>query len=261
MRPVRSAKSGPPRRTGTSRPRPEYDARTTAQRRQLQRGDHDKFTVSTPETTMASWERDRAAAGTENSLVTSRYPRLGSQREGPRSSKPQLLWIPRLRKARGTYLAATIIKAPFVVSKDGEQRHDLHTMIGRRPSWPETNSMAGRVCVHTEGHSLHNCHHSSMSVHEEEKKSTRSKWPECRRIRDMPDAYSSYAYPSHGTCNFFAELSNVIELQACHRVFAPSRRDQDRKHIPVLPRLFALLQWPLPPQWEVLDGPQSLQFF
>ena len=33
---------------------------------------------------------------------------------------------------------------------------------------------------------------------------------------------------------------HVIELQACHRVFAPSRRDQDRERIFVVPRLFAL---------------------
>ena len=39
----------------------------------------------------------------------------------------------------------------------------------------------------------------------------------------------------------------MIELQACLRVFAPSRRDQDRERILVLPRLFALSHWPLPP--------------
>ena len=41
----------------------------------------------------------------------------------------------------------------------------------------------------------------------------------------------------------------MIELQACLRVIAQSRRDQDRKHTPVLPRLFALLHWPSPPLW------------
>ena len=41
----------------------------------------------------------------------------------------------------------------------------------------------------------------------------------------------------------------MIELQACHRVFAPSRRDQDRERILVLPRLFALSRWPSPPLW------------
>ena len=40
-----------------------------------------------------------------------------------------------------------------------------------------------------------------------------------------------------------------MELQACHRAFAPSRRDQDRERILVLPRLFALHRWPLPPLW------------
>ena len=41
----------------------------------------------------------------------------------------------------------------------------------------------------------------------------------------------------------------MIELQACHRVFAPSRRDQERERFLVLPRLFALPRWPLPPLW------------
>ena len=48
---------------------------------------------------------------------------------------------------------------------------------------------------------------------------------------------------------FFAEFFQVVELQACHRVFAPSRRGQDRERRLVLPRLFALLRWPLPPLW------------
>ena len=38
-------------------------------------------------------------------------------------------------------------------------------------------------------------------------------------------------------------------LQACHGVFAPSRRVRDRERMLVLPRLFALLHWPLPPLW------------
>ena len=38
----------------------------------------------------------------------------------------------------------------------------------------------------------------------------------------------------------------VIELEACHEVIALSRRDQDSERILVLPRLFALPQWPLP---------------
>ena len=35
----------------------------------------------------------------------------------------------------------------------------------------------------------------------------------------------------------------AIEQQALLRVIAPSRRDQDRERILVLPRLFALLFW------------------
>ena len=45
----------------------------------------------------------------------------------------------------------------------------------------------------------------------------------------------------------------MIELQACPRVIALLRRDQDRGQMPVLRRLFALLHWPLPPLWRVLD--------
>ena len=37
--------------------------------------------------------------------------------------------------------------------------------------------------------------------------------------------------------------------QAYLRVIALSRRDQDRERIPVLPRLFALPHWPVPPLW------------
>ena len=70
------------------------------------------------------------------------------------------------REARGTHLAATIIKASTAVSKEGEQRHDLHTMIGRRPSSPEMNPMAGGIYVHKEGLSLRNYNQSHMSVHE-----------------------------------------------------------------------------------------------
>ena len=46
---------------------------------------------------------------------------------------------------------------------------------------------------------------------------------------------------------FFSELSKLTELQASPRVIAPSQRDQDRGRTLVLPRLFALLHWLLPP--------------
>ena len=37
--------------------------------------------------------------------------------------------------------------------------------------------------------------------------------------------------------------------QPCHRVFALSRRDQDRERVLVLHRLFVPPCWPLPPLW------------
>ena len=45
----------------------------------------------------------------------------------------------------------------------------------------------------------------------------------------------------------------MIELQACHRVFAPSRGDQDRERTLVVPRLFAL------PTFAVISS-QSMHF-
>ena len=41
----------------------------------------------------------------------------------------------------------------------------------------------------------------------------------------------------------------VVELLACHRVFALSRRDQDRERLLVLLHSFAFPCWPLPPLW------------
>ena len=41
----------------------------------------------------------------------------------------------------------------------------------------------------------------------------------------------------------------ATELHACPRVFAPSRRDQDRERVLVLPHSFALPHWLLPPLW------------
>ena len=49
----------------------------------------------------------------------------------------------------------------------------------------------------------------------------------------------------------------MIELQACHRVFALSRRDQDRERMFLLPRLFALPRWPLPPLWGSWTSTES----
>ena len=67
-------------------------------------------------------------------------------------------------------------------------------------------------------------------------------------------------WPNHGNVHVLRRAFRVIELQACPRESARLRRDQQRKHIPVLPRVFAILHWPLPPLW----GPGSLcclQFF
>ena len=48
--------------------------------------------------------------------------------------------------------------------------------------------------------------------------------------------------------------TSVIELQACHRVIALSRRDQDRERVPVLPRLLAPPRRPLPPLWVSISA-------
>ena len=80
------------------------------------------------------------------------------------------------------------------------------TRIGRRPSSPETNSMAGRVCAYKEGLLLHNCPHHHQSVNapkrpsneEEEHKGARLgglvgecwviriRWPASRRVGCPP---------------------------------------------------------------------------
>ena len=56
-------------------------------------------------------------------------------------------------------------------------------------------------------------------------------------------------WPTHRYIRVLRKVFQAIDLQACNRVFAPSRRDQDRERILVLPRLFALHRWPLPPLW------------
>ena len=58
------------------------------------------------------------------------------------------------------------------------------------------------------------------------------------------------AVPLIGYIRVLRIAFQVIELQACHRVFAPLRRDQDRERKLVLPRVFALLRWPLTPLWS-----------
>ena len=56
-------------------------------------------------------------------------------------------------------------------------------------------------------------------------------------------------WPTRGNIRVLRRVFQVIELQACHRVFAPSRCDQDRERILVLLHLFAILHWPSPPLW------------
>ena len=58
-----------------------------------------------------------------------------------------------------------------------------------------------------------------------------------------------YRWPTHMHIRVLHRVFQVIELQACHRVVAPSRRDQDRERVLVLLHLLALLHWPLPPLW------------
>ena len=73
---------------------------------------------------------------------------------------------------------------------------------------------------------------------------------------NFPILWSDVALDCWHTHRFFRVLRKarpVIELQTCHRVIAPLRRDQDRKIIPVRPRSFALRQWPLPPLWGSRD--------
>ena len=62
--------------------------------------------------------------------------------------------------------------------------------------------------------------------------------------------WSTVAFDHWSTHRYNRALRRAFqarELQACHRVFAPSRRDQDRTQRLVLPRLFALLHSLLPP--------------
>ena len=54
-------------------------------------------------------------------------------------------------------------------------------------------------------------------------------------------------WPTHMNNRALRRVSQAIELQACPRVTALSRRDQDREHILVLPRSFAPLHWRSPP--------------
>ena len=57
-------------------------------------------------------------------------------------------------------------------------------------------------------------------------------------------------WSTHGYIRVLHRAFQVIELQACHRVFAPSRRAQDRERLLVLPRPSTLSHWPSPSSWS-----------
>ena len=50
-------------------------------------------------------------------------------------------------------------------------------------------------------------------------------------------------WPTHRYDRVLRRACQMTGRQACHRVFVPSRRVQDRELIPVLPHLFALPHW------------------
>ena len=75
-------------------------------------------------------------------------------------------------------------------------------------------------------------------------------FPSCTQTPPPPDQARLFdRWPTHRYIRVLRRAFQVTEMQAYHRVFAPSRRDQDRERILVLPRLLALPQWPLPPLW------------
>ena len=86
-------------------------------------------------------------------------------------------------------------------------------------------------------------------------------FPFCIKLSSL--VWSTRAFdrwPTHVYIRVLRRVFQVIEMQACHRVFAPSRRDQDRQRILVLPRLFAIHRWPLPPLWWSWISAESLHF-
>ena len=86
-------------------------------------------------------------------------------------------------------------------------------------------------------------------------------FPFCIKLSSL--VWSTRAFdrwPTHVYIRVLRRVFQVIEMQACHRVFAPSRRDQDRQRILVLPRLFAIHRWPLPPLWGSWISAESLHF-
>ena len=75
-------------------------------------------------------------------------------------------------------------------------------------------------------------------------------FPSCKEI--FSHAWSDVAFdhrPTHRQNRALHRLCQTTGRQACHRVFAPSRRDQDRERLPVLPHLVALLHWLQSPWW------------
>ena len=88
-------------------------------------------------------------------------------------------------------------------------------------------------------------------------------------LRILSKSWSVVAFDHWPTQRYTRVLRRVCpmtRLHSCYRGFAPSRRTQDRERILVLPRLFALLHWPLSPLWsswifEGVPNPMSLNPF
>ena len=57
-------------------------------------------------------------------------------------------------------------------------------------------------------------------------------------------------WPTHRNIRGLRIVYQAIELQACHRLFALSRRAQGLERILVLPRLYALPHWLWSPLWS-----------
>ena len=81
-------------------------------------------------------------------------------------------------------------------------------------------------------------------------------------MKGSSHVWSSVAFDRWPTYRYTRVLRiplHVIELQASPRVTALLRRDQDRKRILVLPRLFALHRWLLPLLWDLAKNAWKLK--
>ena len=85
-------------------------------------------------------------------------------------------------------------------------------------------------------------------------------FPSCRESSSL--VWSGEAFDRWPTQSFSSVLRRalqVMELQACHRVFAPSQRDQDRTRTLVLPHPHWSFQ-PLWSSWIPAESPFRLSF-